>query len=111
MLVFRHRTVMMRYAALVLAVTCYFPTTINADALGDDRTITSSDSSSTSLSTKEPDYTQESIVANRSPGDFFEITNGKLALYFELPVLFAALSIGIGALITRCRQHLSNDWK
>ena len=53
----------------------------------------------------EPDYTQDYVPEKQSDGEFAQIKVGRLALYYEMVMLFIALGIGIGALARRVQMR------
>lgn len=67
--------------------------------------------STTAPASVERDYTQEPLPEDQSRHNFVDITDRKLALYYESPTLLIALFIGIGALMARRRLGSSNKWK
>jgi len=89
-------------AAIVCVLVMYVAShTVPAAKLAVTQNTPSLPGSSISAYVAEPDYTQDYVPEKQSDGEFAQIKVGRLALYYEMMMLFTGLVIGIGAIVRR----------
>ena len=90
------------FAATACVLVMYVAShTVRAVKVAVTRNTHSLHASSISAFIAEPDYPPDYVPEKQSDGEFAQIKVGRLALYYEMVMLFTALVIGIGALVRR----------
>jgi hypothetical protein len=91
----------------MIAVFCLTCQTLSAAAKSVSPNTESPGEFSISADKTDPDYTQDYVPQEQPEREYIEINNGRLALYYEMVMLFFALAIGIGAIV--CRERTSRE--
>src|SRR5215467_1965048 len=102
------RRLLVTIAAVACVLVMYVAShPVRAAKLADAQNTPSLPGSSISAYVTEPDYSQDYVPQKQSQPEFREINNGRLALYYEIVMLFFALAIAIGAIV--CRERTSSE--